>query len=72
MNVIWCCRNVSVEQVDILISKNQALASIIPCIYVTRFAKSRHNDAFLEFQIFASVNFVYLKLCSVAISMLYC
>ena len=41
-------------------------------IYVTRFAKTRHNDAFLEFQIFALVSFMYLKLCSVAISMLYC
>ena len=41
-------------------------------IYVTRFAKTRHNDAFLEFQIFAPVSFMYLKLCSVAISMLYC
>ena len=41
-------------------------------VYVIRFAKTRHNDAFLEFQIFASVSFMYLKLCSVAISMLYC
>ena len=40
--------------------------------FVTRFAKTRHNDAFMEFQIFASVSFMYLKLCSVAISMLYC
>ena len=41
-------------------------------VYVTRFAKTQHNDAFLEFQIFASMSFMYLKLCSVAISMLYC
>ena len=40
--------------------------------YVTGFAKTRHNDAFLEFQIIAQVSFMYLKLCSVAISMLYC
>ena len=40
--------------------------------YVTRFAKTRHNDAFLEIQIFASINSIYLKLCSVVISMLYC
>ena len=42
------------------------------CLYVTRFAKTQHNDAFLEFQIFASVSFMYLKLCSVAILVLYC
>ena len=42
------------------------------CTYVTRFAKTQHNDAFLEIQIFASVSSVYLKLCSVAIPMLYC
>ena len=40
--------------------------------FVTRFAKTRHNDAFLEIQIFASVSSIYLKLCSVVISMLYC
>ena len=40
--------------------------------YVTRFAKTRHNDAILEIQIFASVSSIYLKLCSVVISMLYC
>ena len=40
--------------------------------YVTRFAKTRHNGAFLEFQIFASMISIYLKLCSVLISMLYC
>ena len=28
-----------------------------PFLYVTQFAKTRHNDAFLEFQIFASVSF---------------
>ena len=38
---------------------------------VTRFAKTPHNDAFLEMQIFISVNSIFLKLCSVAISMLY-
>ena len=41
-------------------------------LYVTRFAKTRHNDAFLKFQIFTSVSSIYLKLCSVVISMLYC
>ena len=41
-------------------------------IYVTRFAKIRHNDAFLEIQIFTSMNSIYLKLCSVVISMVYC
>ena len=40
--------------------------------YVTRFAKTQHNDAFLEIQIFASMNSIYLKLCSVVISMLNC
>ena len=40
--------------------------------YVTRFAKTRHDDIFLEIQIFALVSSIYLKLCSVAISMLYC
>ena len=43
----------------------------VQVIYVTRFAKTRHNDAFLEFQIFASMNSINLKLCSVVISMLY-
>ena len=39
--------------------------------YVTQFAKTQH-DIFLEIQIFASVSFIYmyLKLCSVVISML--
>ena len=41
-------------------------------INVTQFAKTRHNDANLEIQIFASVCYIYLKLCSVAITMLYC
>ena len=41
-------------------------------LYVTRFAKTQHNDAFVEIQIFASVSSIYLKLCSVAISVLYC
>ena len=41
-------------------------------VIVTRFAKTRHNDAFLEIKIFASMNSIYLKLCSVVISMLYC
>ena len=41
-------------------------------VYVTQFAKTRHNGAFLEIQIFASVSSIYLKLCSVAIPMLYC
>ena len=39
--------------------------------YVTRFAKTWHNDAFLEIQSFASVSSIYLKLFSVAIPMLY-
>ena len=38
-------------------------------VYVTRFVKTRHNDAFLETQIFASMNSIYLNLCSVVISM---
>ena len=36
-------------------------------VYMTQFAKTRHNDAFLEFQIFASVSFMYVPkalLCS--------
>ena len=40
-------------------------------LYVTRFAKIRH-DTFLEIQIFASVSSIFLKFCSVAISMVYC
>ena len=39
---------------------------------VTRSAKTRHNSAFLEIDIFASVCFMYLKLCSVLISSQYC
>ena len=30
--------------------------------------KTRHNDAFMEIQIFASLSSIYLKLCSVVIS----
>ena len=41
-------------------------------IYVTQFAKTQHNDVFLEIQIFASVSSIYLKLCSVATPLLYC
>ena len=43
------------------------------CIYInmTQFAKTQHKT-FLEIQIFASVSSIYLKLCSVAIPMLYC
>ena len=33
---------------------------------VTRFVKTQH-DAFLKIQIFTSVSYMYLKLCSVAI-----
>ena len=40
--------------------------------YVTRFAKTQHNDAFLEIHIFALVSSIFLKLCSVAMPMLYC
>ena len=28
--------------------------------YVTQFAKTQHNDVFLEIQIFASVSFIYI------------
>ena len=31
-------------------------------VIVTQFAKTRHTDAFLEIQIFASVSPIYLKL----------
>ena len=41
-------------------------------IFVTRSAKTWHNSAFLEIDIFASVCFMYLKLCSVLISSQYC
>ena len=41
-------------------------------INVTRSAKTRHNSAFLEIDIFASVCFMYLKLCSVLVSSQYC
>ena len=49
-----------------------AIAFRIRIPNVTRFAKTRHNDAFVEIQIFASMNSINLKLCSVVISMLYC
>ena len=49
-----------------------ATCTVLDTSYVTQFAKTRHNDAFLEIQIFASVSSIYLKLCSVVISMLYC
>ena len=39
--------------------------------YVTRFAKTRNNPAFLKTQIFASWCFTYLKPSSVAVSSLY-
>ena len=57
-----------------LVSKaiNSELKTNFSLKIVTRFAKTRHNDAFLEIQIFASVSSIYLKLCSVVISMLYC
>ena len=51
---------------------SQKLSSADDSQYVTWFAKTRHNDALLEIQIFASVSSAYLKLCSVAIPMLYC
>ena len=41
--------------------------------YVTGFAIIQHSDVFLETQIFASVSSIlYLKLCPVVTSMLYC
>ena len=43
----------------------------LQCVYDTPFAKTQNNDAFLEIQVFKSVSFVYLKLCSVTILMLY-
>ena len=49
-----------------------AINGLITSLYVTWFAKTQQNDAFLEIQIFASVSSIYLKLCSVAIPMLYC
>ena len=55
------------EDIAAVISCNNSLQEI-----VTRFAKTRHNDAFLEIHIFASVSSIYLKLCFVVISMLYC
>ena len=51
--------------------KNKAVLNLNNIVYVTRFAKTRHNDAFLEIQIFASVSSIYLNLYSVAIPMLY-
>ena len=41
-------------------------------LYVTRFTKTRHNDAFLKILIFVSVSSIYVKLCFVVMSMLYC
>ena len=46
--------------------------SIIVYVTVTQYVKTQHNDTFLEIQIFASVSYIYLKLCSVVVSMLYC
>ena len=40
--------------------------------YQTQFAKNWHNNAFLAIRIFASVSSIYLKLCSVIITLLYC
>ena len=48
------------------------LYTLISIQYVTWFAKTRRDDAFLEIQAFASVSSIYLNLCSVAIPMLYC
>ena len=67
----------SIKSLAIYVKQVQRFADILIglleySIYVTRFVKTQHNDAFLEFQIFAPVSFMYLKLCSVAISMLYC
>ena len=57
----------------IVLQQNYAQLQVLTFpLYVTHFAKTRHNDAFLEIQIFASLSSIYLKLCSVAIPMLYC
>ena len=56
---------------DYLCCHKWSEGSFTSVINVTRFAKTRHNDAFLEIQIFASMNSINLKLCSVVISMLY-
>ena len=45
---------------------------LVYIVIVTQFATTQHNDAFLEIQSFASASFIYLKLCSIAIPMLYC
>ena len=50
----------------ILLKRYLKLTSL-QCVYVTPFAKTRNNDAFLEIQVFTSVSSVYLKLCSVTI-----
>ena len=39
---------------------------------MTRFAKTQHNDAFLEIQVSPPVSSICLKVCSVVISILYC
>ena len=46
---------------------------VLNSVYVAQFTKTRHNDAYLEIQIFALVSSIYLQwLYSVAIPMLYC
>ena len=67
-------RYIELTDAKIWITKNVSLCWVLAnrVTYVTRFAKTQHNDAFLVIQIFASVSSIYLKLCSVAIPMLYC
>ena len=60
------------NELSMLDNDDGSVSSYFSLPYVTRFAKPRHNDAFLEIQIIASMSSIYLKLCSVAIAMLYC
>ena len=45
---------------------------LIRKLNVSRFAKTRHNEHIFGNPDFASVDSIYLKLCSVTISTLYC
>ena len=66
------CKNHARKNCKNFLSKSDKSLVKTYLAFVTRFAKTRHNDAFLDFQIFASVSSIYLKLCSVVVLMLYC
>ena len=74
----WWEQSVDIVSICLCLHKRMLCSQSIDCCrlgvyqFLTGFAKTRHYDAFLEIQIFASVSYICLKLCSVVISMLYC